>query len=96
MGCIELMDYEILLSRISFKEGREFIKKNFKEVYEVEPGYKLFDVYLIGVPPITIAVEDESVIFPYVKPCHGTFVLKIEGEKEIELLRTKVGKKRRK
>lgn len=54
MGCIELMDYEILLSNTSFKEGREFIKKNFREVYEVEPGYKLFDVYLIGVPPILV------------------------------------------
>ncbi|HUV79822.1 MAG TPA: DUF1894 domain-containing protein [Candidatus Bathyarchaeia archaeon] len=89
MGCIELMDYKILLSNISFKEGREFIKGNFKEVYEIEPGYKLFDVYLIGVPPIFVGVEDGNVIFPYVKPCHGTFVLKIEDEEEIDRLRTK-------
>jgi hypothetical protein len=87
MGCIELMDYRILLSNTSFKEGREFIRRNFREVYEVEPGYKLFDVYLIGVPPIQIAIEDGSIIFPYVKPCRGTFVLKIEGKEEIELLR---------
>lgn len=86
MGCIELMDYEILLSDISFKEGREFIRRNFKDVYEIEPGYKLFDVYLIGVPPIVIGVENDHVIFPYVKPCHGTFVLKIEGGEEIERL----------
>lgn len=89
MGCIELMDYEILLSDISFKEGREFIRRNFKDVYEIEPGYKLFDVYLIGVPPIVIGVENDHVIFPYVKPCHGTFVLKIEGGEEIERLITK-------
>jgi len=76
------MDYEILLSNISFKEGREFIKKNFREVYEVKPGYKLFDVYLIGVPPVLKGIEDERVIFPYMKPCHGTFVLKIEGKIE--------------
>ena len=87
MGCIELMDYEILLSDISFKEGREYIKSNFKEVYEVEPGYKLFNIYLIGVPPILVGAEDTHVIFTYMKPCRGTFVLKIEGEKEIELLR---------
>ncbi len=87
MGCIELMKPEILLSDTSFKEGREFIRRNFREVYEVEPGYKLFDVYLIGVSPIPIAIEDESVIFPYVKPCRGTFVLKMEGKEEIELLR---------
>ena len=82
MGCIELMDYKILLSRTSFKESREYIQKHCKGVYEVEPGYKLFDVYLIGVPPIFIGVEDSHVIFPYVKPCHGTFVLKIKDEGE--------------
>jgi len=88
MGCIELMDYEILLSNVSFKEGREFIKRNFREVYEVEPGYKLFDVYLIGVPPILVGVEDEHVIFPYLKPCRGTFVLKMKGGEEIGRLRS--------
>lgn len=93
MGCIELMDYEILLSDITFKEGREFIRRNFKEVYEVEPGYKLFDVYLIGIPPILIGVEDGYVIFPYIKPCHGTFVLKIKDGDEIGRLikKKKVG-----
>jgi len=93
MGCIELMKHEILLSNTSFKEGREFIRRNFREVYEVEPGYKLFDVYLIGVPPILVGVEDEHVIFPYLKPCRGTFVLKIEGGEEIERLRSEWSKK---
>jgi hypothetical protein len=88
MGCIELMDYEILLSRISFKEGRDYIQKHFKDIYEVEPGYKMFDVYLIGVPPILVATEDNYVIFPYIKPCHGTFILKIEGAEEVERLTT--------
>jgi hypothetical protein len=83
MGCIELMEYEILLSEITYKEGREFIRRKFKEVYEVEPGYKLFDVYLIGIPPILIGVEDGYVIFPYIKPCHGTFILKIKDGEEI-------------
>ncbi len=86
MGCIELMDYKILLSRTSFKESRDYIRKHFKEVYQVEPGFKLFDVYLIGVPPIFIGVEDSHVIFPYVKPCHGTFVLKIKDEDEVKSL----------
>ena len=83
MGCIELMEYEILLADSTYKEGREFIRWNFKAVYEVEPGYKLFDVYLIGVPPIFIGVEDKYVIFPYIKPCHGTFILKIKDGEEI-------------
>ena len=86
MGCIELMEYEILLSGGTYKDGREFIRTNFKEVYEVEPGYKLFDVYLIGVPPIFVGIENGCLIFPYVKPCHGTFVLKIKDGEEIKRL----------
>jgi hypothetical protein len=88
MGCIELMDYEIVLSNISFKEGRDYIKTNIKEVYEVKPGYKLFDIYLIGIPPILVGIEGDHVIFPYIKPCHGAFVLKIKGGEELERLRT--------
>lgn len=87
MGCIELMDYEIVLSNVSFKEGREYIKTNIKEVYEVKPGYKLFDIYLIGIPPILVGIEGDYVIFPYIKPCHGAFVLKIKGGEELERLR---------
>jgi hypothetical protein len=80
------MEYEILLSGGTYKDGREFIRTNFKEVYEVEPGYKLFDVYLIGVPPIFVGIENGCLIFPYVKPCHGTFVLKIKDGEEIKRL----------
>ncbi|MCX9086778.1 MAG: DUF1894 domain-containing protein, partial [Candidatus Methanoperedens sp.] len=49
------MNYEILLPNSSFKECAEYIKKNFNEVYYVPAGYKIFDNYLVGVPPIPIA-----------------------------------------
>jgi hypothetical protein len=87
MGCIEEMKYEILLANSSFKECREYIKKNCSEIYTVDPGFKLFELHLIGVPPVLIGVEGSNVIFPYTKPCYGTFLLKIEGREEIERLR---------
>jgi hypothetical protein len=88
MSCIETMDYEILLSRVSFKECREFVEKNFKEIHRVKPGYKLFDIYLIGVPPVLIGIDDDHIIFPYTKPCHGTFLLRMESKEEIDKLRS--------
>ncbi len=87
MGCIDEMNYEILLSNSSFKECTEFIKKNFMEIYYVDAGYRIFDSYLIGVPPIPVAVENDDVIMPYVKPCHGSFVLRIPGKEEVGRLR---------
>lgn len=83
------MKYEILLSRCSFKEAREYIKKNFGDVVEVPPGYGIFNVHLIGVPPLLVGIDGDKVVFPYTKPCHGTFVMKIEGKEEIAKLRAK-------
>jgi hypothetical protein len=91
MSCIEQMKYTILLERISFKEAREYIEKNSDEVYYVSPGYKIFkDYYIIGVPPIAVGAKGNALIFPYTKPCHGSFVLTIDNEdsiKEIDRLR---------
>ena len=96
MSCIEKMKYEILMEKKTFKESREFIEKNSDEVYDVPPGYKIFnDYYVIGIPPIALGIKGNSLIFTYTKPCYGTFVLSIDSEdskKEIYRLR-EVGKK---
>lgn len=89
MSCIERIEYEIILSGASFREGAEYIREHFSEWYEVEPGYRLFDAYLIGVPPVVLGVEGEDVIFPYTKPCRGTFLLRSTGPEEVARLRAK-------
>lgn len=97
MSCIEQMKYTILLDRISFKEAREYIEENSDEVYYVSPGYKIFkDYYVIGVPPIAVGAKGNALVFPYTKPCHGSFVLSIDDDnsvKEINRLRETEKKK---
>lgn len=92
MGCIEELTYEILAKGLSFPESRQFIEKKYPEVFHIMPGTKLFGDPLIGPPPIAIGIEDNAVIFPYVKPCHGTFLLRIEGQEEAARVR-EIGKK---
>ncbi len=87
MGCIDELNYEILVPATSFKECAEYIKKNFKEIYYIGAGFKIFDTYLIGIPPIPIAVDGDHIILPYIKPCHGCFVLRIPGAEEVEKMR---------
>ncbi|MCX6674155.1 MAG: DUF1894 domain-containing protein [Methanothrix sp.] len=88
MSCIEQMKYKLHLERTSFKEAREYIEKNSDEVYYINPGYKLFkDYYIIGVPPVAMGVRGTELLFTYVKPCHGTFVMGIDSEEEIARLR---------
>jgi len=81
------MNYEILLRDATFKESRDFIRGNFKESIDVQPGFKIFDVYVIGLPPIAIGLDGDFVIFPYTKPCHGTFLLRVEDKDEAARLR---------
>jgi len=87
MGCVESMNYEIVLRDVTFKESREFIKKQFKEYLDVQPGFKVFDTHVIGLPPIAIALDGDFVIFPFTKPCHGTFLLRVEDKNEAARLR---------
>jgi hypothetical protein len=82
MGCVEARNCEVLASQVTFTECREYILSHFQEHYQVEPGYHLFDVYIIGIPPIYIGVEGDDIIFPYTKPCHGTFILRARGASE--------------
>jgi hypothetical protein len=90
MGCLDKLPYEVIQRNSSFKEAREYVEKNIKEYYEVPPGYKIFDVYIIGVPPIKIGIDGDDVIFPYTKPCHGTFLVRVKDARgEIEKLRKK-------
>ncbi|NYT02210.1 MAG: DUF1894 domain-containing protein [Methanosarcinales archaeon] len=91
MGCIEELKPEVLLSRVSFKESREYIEKNCDEVYYFQPGFKIFGEYIIGVPPIAVGIKDGHLVFPYTKPCHGTFVLRLKDQAEEDRIR-KAGK----
>jgi hypothetical protein len=88
MSCVEQMKYKLYLERTSFKEAREYIERNSDEVYYVDPGYKIFkDYYMIGVPPVAMGAKGKELLFTYVKPCHGTFVMAVDSEEEIQRLR---------
>lgn len=87
MGCIESLPYEIILRGSSFRECRDYVREKFREHRNVPPGFKIFDTHIIGIPPIAIGLEGDYVIFPFTKPCHGTFLLRIEDEKEAARIR---------
>jgi hypothetical protein len=93
VGCIESLKYEIILRDASFRECREYIRANYKEYVDVEPGFKIFDKHIIGVPPISIGFEGDVIIFPFTKPCYGTFLMKVEDHDEAERIRKFSAKK---
>ncbi len=95
MGCIENLKYEIILPLgASFHECREYVEKNYKEIWYVDPGYKVFKEYIIGLPPIALGIDGCRIIFPYTKPCHGTYLLGILDCEEVTHIRSTARKKK--
>jgi len=92
MSCIEDIPYEILLSQITPKQCDEFVKKNTDEMYHVPGGYKIRGVALKG-DAIPVGISGTDLIFQFMKPCYGFFVLKIkDAQDEIERVRAEFKK----
>src|SRR5665811_1740189 len=92
-GCIERMDYEILLKNASFKQTSDYISEHADEVYYVGAAFAVFDRRLIGAPPVPVGVGPAYIMVSYVKPCHGSFVLKLPRDAEDKMDNNPEGKK---
>jgi hypothetical protein len=90
MGCIESLSYEIIFQGASFKECRDFVRANCKEYLDVQPGFKIFEKPVIGIPPISIGLDGDTITFPYTKPCYGTYLLRVENKEEADHIRKAV------
>ena len=95
MGCIESLKYEIVLRGASFKECREYVRSHCKEYHDVQPGFRIFEKPVIGVPPISIGLDGDIVTFPYTKPCYGTFLMQIEDHEEATNIRSAASRKKK-
>lgn len=87
MGCIESLSYEVVLQGASFKECREYVRANCKENRTVEPGFKIFEKPIIGIPPISVGLDGNTITFPFTKPCYGTFLLRVDDKEEADRIR---------
>ena len=95
MVCVEDLNKEVLISGASFKEAREYIESHCTEIYYVEPGFKLFEKPVIGIPPIAIGMQGgDTIVFPFTKPCYGTFLLRADHLEECNRIRS-LGLKRK-
>lgn len=92
MGCVEYLGYEVIQSGASFAESRDYIEKNCSEIYYVNPGFRIFEKCLVGIPPIAIGLDGPAVTLPYTKPCYGTFILRVVCAGEADMIRMKAKK----
>lgn len=93
MACLNDLDYEILLSHCTLRQAEEFIRSKYWETYYFEPGFSVLGLRTICDGAIPVAIDDKSddtIIFPYTKPCMGTFVIRIQRVPE-EVKRVRSG-----
>ena len=96
MPCLNDYDYEVLLQHITYAQAEDFIREKYWEVYYFEPGYRVLGLRLLGDTAVPVAVEadsDDTLVFPYTKPCMGTFVLRFGGvPDEVKRIRSSYSK----
>jgi len=89
-SCTKDIPYEILLSGITPAQSEKFIKENSDRLFHVPGGYKIKGMKLIGSDKIPVGVQGKDLIFQFIKPCFGLFVLKItDAQDEIDKLQNK-------
>ncbi|MGP8321159.1 MAG: DUF1894 domain-containing protein [Methanosarcinaceae archaeon] len=93
MSCINEITDEIMLSNATPKQCEDFVKKNTDEMFNVPAGYKVRGVALMGKNTIPVGISGSDIIFQFVKPCRGFYVLKIkDAQDEIDRLHAKFKK----
>lgn len=75
-------DYEIHLSNSGFKQCAKLIREKAPKIININPGDKILEVRVIGIPPIPIGIDEDkgTVLIPYTKPCHGSAVVELPVE----------------
>ncbi|AKB80480.1 hypothetical protein MSHOH_3997 [Methanosarcina horonobensis HB-1 = JCM 15518] len=87
MVCLSEYDFEILLKNATPKECENFIKERSDEVYLVPGGYSIKGIFLLGTA-IPVGFSGNAILFQFIKPCFGLFVLRMKDEaEEIKKLR---------
>lgn len=87
MVCLSGYNIEILLKNATLKECENLIKEHSEETYLVPGGYKVKGIFLLGTD-IPVGFSENDIIFQYIKPCFGLFVIRIKNEaEEIKKLR---------
>ncbi len=88
MACIESLKYDVILQGASFAECRDYVKAHCSEFVTVNPGLRIFEKAIIGVPPVLIGLDGDMITFPFTKPCYGTYLLRTENPDEAARIRS--------
>lgn len=87
MVCLSEYNFEILLKNATPKECENFVKELSEEAYLIPGGYTIKGIILMGAT-VPVGFSGDNILFQYIKPCFGLFVIRMKNEaEEIKKLR---------
>lgn len=81
MVCLSEYKLEVLLKNANPKECENFVKENAEEMYLVPGGYTIKGIFLLGTA-IPVGFSGNAILFQFIKPCFGLFVVRMKNEPE--------------
>lgn len=86
-SCMNELPYEIIEKGLNPVQSNKMVRELSDKVYYVPGGYNLGEMTLIGSDKIPVGIKGTEIIFQFIKPCFGIFVLKItNAQKAIKQL----------
>lgn len=81
MVCLKEYDFEILLKNATLKECENFVVEHSDDAYLIPGGYKVKGILLLGTD-IPVGFSGNEIIFRFIKPCFGLFIIRMKIEVE--------------
>lgn len=81
MVCLSEYKFEILLKNATPKECEDLVRERSEEVYLVPGGYTVKGIILMGAS-VPVGFSGDALIFQFIKPCFGLFVIRMKNESE--------------
>jgi len=81
MVCLSEYKLEVLLKNAAPKECENFIREHSEEMYLVPGGFTIKGIFLLGTA-IPVGFSGDAILFQFIKPCFGLFVIRMKNESE--------------
>lgn len=81
MVCLSGYNIEVLLKNATPKECENVVKEHSEDMYLVPGGYDIKGIFLLGTD-IPVGFSGNDIIFQFIKPCFGLFVIRMKNEAE--------------
>jgi hypothetical protein len=94
--CVNNLGGRVILSGAAPDDVDNYVRKNSKEYYEINPGFEFREVRMLLRSPMLIGlkIKKRKILLPFTKPCYGTMLYEVDAKVgDFDFLRSNLLKK---